>query len=222
MEIERLSYQLKDHKTIIEHLENNLNQQKILIEDCLLQLSKQIDITSNISLAVESEKVSDVFSWLATRGKKREWINPHLDNIISITASSTVSLVDISTLVNKETRTKNYLEKPPFTTKDEQNSWILFDFRCYVFKPKTCYIRSSTMVNWSVQGSNDNVNWETLKEVKQDINSIEKKVGLIASRKYYRFIKVLQNGPNRDNKHAFSVYHCTFSGNILIKESLFL
>jgi hypothetical protein len=75
MEIERLSYQLKDHKTIIEHLENNLNQQKILIEDCLLQLSKQIDITSNISLAVESEKVSDVFSWLATRGKKREWIS---------------------------------------------------------------------------------------------------------------------------------------------------
>lgn len=220
-EIQKLIDKLNQQQNLIATLQENILKQQELFQQFQQKLCQQNELTNNLSVAVESVKAGDIFNWLGTKGKKREYMNPILDNIISVSASSLSNeKADLSVIINKESKSARYFEKP-FTTREEPNSWILFDFRCYVLKPKAFYIRSNNLWTWMLQGSNDNINWDILKEVKQDLTVLEKSTRL-SVRKYYRFIRLLQNGVNRDGRNSLSLFYCNFSGNILYKESMFM
>jgi len=171
-----------------------------------------------LSLLACSTEVNDVFFYLGTKNGKRPFINPVLDHMIILEASSISDKSPLHSLVDKETQKKallNFYEKP-FATKNEPNSFIIFDFLVIAIKPKKYFIRSTSLLNWVLQGSNDKIQWETIRDHQRDISFLEEQCAnweLFCS-KYYRYLRILQSGLNHKGNHTLSLFHCSFDGKI--------
>ncbi len=101
------------------------------------------------------------------------------------------------------------------STTDQPGSWYMFDIGPYSIQP-TCYsLRHGALLsnvcarNWTLQGSNDALHWDNLKQHKDDStlnDSFATGAWEIPNiNKSYRYLRILQTGVNADGRHTFRV-----------------
>lgn len=116
-----------------------------------------------------------------------------------------------------------------FHTKDEQNSWILFDFKERKIIPSNYIIKSSPYgqngnnpKTWKLEGSNDKSSWEPLDEQRDCpyfngqylVHTFDIKKRVTTP---FRYIRMTQTGPNwQDNRyHYFTLGSIEFYGSLI-------
>ena len=102
------------------------------------------------------------------------------------------------------------------------------DFGDAVVKPNAYSIRSyinglNFLQNWCIEGSNDGVNWTTLDEKRFDMSISQKgiantfRISGEASKKYYRYFRLLQNGSSSTDLNILSLSAIEFFGYLIEK-----
>lgn len=116
----------------------------------------------------------------------------------------------------------NYTDCNYYASLDKKDSYICFDFLDSKIQIQSYLIRSCSdnyLKNWILEGSNDNINWDY-------IDLIENDDGLKASGvrcvylvywnkdKYYRYIRLKQNGLNWNDNYKMEISFMEFYGRI--------
>jgi hypothetical protein len=104
-----------------------------------------------------------------------------------------------------------------FSTKAKSDSWVMFDLRARRVQPTHYSLRhystwdTEALRNWVLEGSNDRVEWVTLREHKADA-SLNKKgatktwaLSLPAADEAYQFFRVRQVGLNSNNHNYLAL-----------------
>ncbi|KAK8866351.1 hypothetical protein M9Y10_009313 [Tritrichomonas musculus] len=113
-----------------------------------------------------------------------------------------------------------------FITEDQQNSFICFDFKERKIKLSNYSVRSSIGTKpksenvqcWKIEGSNDNIKWDTL-----DSQTIEKSLDgkgfyntfSANSSGFYRLIRMRQTNANTSKNNVLKIGEIEFFGEIL-------
>jgi len=217
MKLQSMRKKLQSQQSLISVLLETLSDREQTIRLLSEKIKQQSETTRNLSLLARTTEVNDLFFFMGTRDFSRDYVNPVLDNMLLLTASSTTGQVPIHFMIDKESKTSVSIK--PYCTQDEPNSFILFDFRLFAVKPKKYFLRSANLLNWIIQGSNDNENWETLKEHKHAVWLIQQQSSCwpLHCTKFYRFLRILQNGVNQNENHCLCLYYCTFEAEVYLR-----
>lgn len=149
------------------------------------------------------------------------------NGIISVTASS-IYLND----QYKEHQPKNVVDfnndKMNFISNNDQNSWLLYDFKQRKVKPSHYSIKSHHWggkgnyhpQNWRIEGSNDNVNWNVLDTRSNEKSLDDKSVSNTFTIKndfndFFRYLRIALNGVSTRNDHFLCFSSLEYFGSIL-------
>lgn len=152
--------------------------------------------------------------------------NGNIKSVIDITSSplhfNSESYTPYNVCLFEDKDKDNY-----FHTTDEQNSWILFDFKEHKIIPSNYIIKSSSygqnMNNpktWKLEGSNDKSSWEPLDEQRDCpyfngpylVHTFDIKKGVTTP---FRYIRMTQTGPNWYGYHYFTLDSIEFYGSLI-------
>eukprot|EP01095_Lingulamoeba_sp_RSL-Kostka_P013508 TRINITY_DN5622_c1_g1_i1.p1 TRINITY_DN5622_c1_g1~~TRINITY_DN5622_c1_g1_i1.p1 ORF type:complete len:451 (+),score=133.97 TRINITY_DN5622_c1_g1_i1:132-1484(+) len=150
-----------------------------------------------------------ILFWIATKGKKSPWQNPHLKKLIKVTApSNNIIKGHPSELVSRN--------PSELWTGDVPASWFAIDLgesrtiipTHYTLRHGANY-KGDSLRNWDLQGSNDGINWVVLK---RHTNDASLKNGKFATQTWkiekadtdFRYLRILQTGHN-SSSHNFLV-----------------
>lgn len=126
-----------------------------------------------------------------------------------------------------------------FSSKDEKNSWFIFDFcnhrinpNCYEIMSAYSKKGSSHMKSWVLEGSNDYLEWNIIDvnkncESLNDKNATETFITPTNSNHFYRFLRIKQIGPNWKGKdflkfkqvEFYGIINCNENSKIIINEN---
>jgi hypothetical protein len=143
--------------------------------------------------------------YIATRGKTREWINPHNAGFIKVSA-------------NPQHATNGYNDEADIVSHDQPGKWgsesaIVNTYASIdlLDNPPLCpnyYALSHTskgwtgkIKNWDLKASNDGVNWNVLRSHRKDesVTVFSKASWPIKNvNNFYRYFRIVQTGPNSD------------------------
>jgi len=87
----------------------------------------------------------------------------------------------------------------PFATDDQPWSWVIFDFLENSVRPSRYSLAHPPSVSgymrfWQVEGSNDNIRWDTLSRHNQDLSLDQRRLAFgwdLCPQKFYRYIRVV-------------------------------
>jgi hypothetical protein len=144
--------------------------------------------------------------------------NVHTQGIVSITASSNYS--------SQCYQVADYDWSSYWISADTQHSWIKFDFKNRKISLTDYSIKSGgqtshLLVNWSIDGSNDDETWMTLdRRNTQDLNEryavkSYRCESSPSSGSFFRFIRLTQVGPNSSNQHYLLIANVEFFGDLV-------
>jgi hypothetical protein len=144
--------------------------------------------------------------------------NVHDQGIVQITASSNRGRYCHQVV--------DYTWNSYWYSYDIPNSWIQFDFKSRRISPANYTIKSdgsagNHLVQWSLDGSNDGVSWTTLdRRNTQDLNGqyIVKSYrcnSLSSPSSFFRFIRLIQTGPNPNGAHNLQLGNFEVFGALL-------
>ena len=179
--------------------EKNENQRKILGE-------KFFNFEKN-------QPLNGIFNYLT----KKYGDNPHLENIIEVTASSSE--------YNSPYEILNYNWEDYWYSKNISNSYILFDFQKLKIRPCNYTLKThnsgsgySHIKNWILEGSNDLINWNILDQKLNNFD-LNKKNSIFTfeckSLEYYKYIKLKQVGKNHHGGDYLCLSGIEFFGGII-------
>lgn len=118
--------------------------------------------------------------------------------------------------------------KDVFHSKDQRNSWIMFDFKDKQVMPNYYTLKSFSndtggrhMKSWEFLGSNDGVDWTVLDERRdcEDLNGCYlAKAFPCQSKNKYRFLKILQTDVNHYGSQNLILCAIEFFGTLFFSE----
>jgi hypothetical protein len=143
--------------------------------------------------------------------------NVHTKEVVSITASSTCR--------RQCHQVVDYDWNDYWYSGNSANSWIQFDFKTRCISVTNYTIKSDGdggchLLQWSLEGSNDGTSWVTLDQRNtQDLNGnyVEKSYeceSRQSSATFFRFIRLIQSGPNSGNHHFLGLTNLDFFGGV--------
>ena len=107
-------------------------------------------------------------------------------------------------------------------SQNKPEQWIMFDFmnkpiilQNYLIKTHKYSTGSCHLKSWKIEGSNDAEQWKTLDERDSDILNEEDKEEVFDCSKNdtpYRYIRLIQTGPNHRGDHMLALSRIEFSG----------
>jgi hypothetical protein len=158
-----------------------------------------------------------VLHWLGRRRGQGVWTNPAHTQHITLSSSST-ALGTLAMLTGN--RVANFI------TRDEPLSWVAVEFRNIRVQPThytVGYYEGGTINiprNWRFQGSNDGVNWDTLREHRNDFTLTSSHISHTfelspINGRYYTHFRLFQFGPSSDALHYFGVSGIELYGLVL-------
>lgn len=144
--------------------------------------------------------------------------------IVNVTASSENSKSRLAKFAVDLDNIKTY-----FRSDDQQNAWLMFDFKEKKIHPTHYSIRTKPTgkdgehaKNWVVEASNDNKNWIKLDEKKDEtaLNDesafhtfqIQEK---IRPDQYFQYIRIRQTGTNCDGDFYFNIACLEYFGSLI-------
>lgn len=143
--------------------------------------------------------------------------NVHENKVVTISSSSSSHCLPYQ--VANEDFTECWMSQ----NKPEQ--WIMFDFMNkpiillnYLIKTHKYSAGSCHLKSWKIEGSNDGDQWKTLDERDSDILNEEDKEAVFDCSKNdtpYRFIRLIQTGPNHRGDHMLALSRVEFFGYIV-------
>jgi E3 ubiquitin-protein ligase HECTD1 len=171
-----------------------------------LQLFKFLQSAQRYTLFEHTKAFSPGYLYyIATGGHLRlDWLNPHYSGLVCVTtsgASPIETYSQIQDVVEHGTAGKFCTTYDP----NQETHWVVIDLKD---NPPTCpnyYALRGTseggkyaLRNWLFQGSNDNKNWTTLREHKND-NTIENdgephSWEIVGCYRFYRYFRILGVG----------------------------
>lgn len=158
-----------------------------------------------------------VFYYLGSCGKTQKWSNPADSGYLIVSSSGIMAdSTPLSTVVGREL--------VRCVTKPVRNAWILFDLTdmylelsAYTLKHYSSW-DTECLRNWVLEGSNDGVNWDTIKQHNND-QGLNKKGGTFtwtidAQGRRYRMFRMLQTGVNSNNHFYLAISGCEMYGSL--------
>lgn len=170
---------------------------------------------SSTSVPVKHPDIyTGVVGWIATNSYREAWRNPHVAGRVKVHSSS-LAKGSRSTLVDKV--------PSEAWTADIPSSWISIDLGPYRRLTLNYYtlrhglnFKADALRTWDLQGSNDGINWKTIKRHTND-KSLHGQF-VVASWPVqnctdgYRFFRVLQTGHNSSNHNFLALSGFEFYG----------
>lgn len=152
----------------------------------------------------------DIVYYLGSAGRTKNFTNPAQDGLMGISAS---------TVLNDSEAPEALLEDNliRFSTASNPNSWVLLDFKGRKVVPRYYSLRhysswdAEALRNWSLEGSNDCMTWDVLREHINDttLNSKGQKhtwqIGDGLGEQAYRWLRIRQAGLNSNNHHYLAL-----------------
>jgi hypothetical protein len=238
-EIERLKAEIiamKEVNDLHQREKAELASRIALIEK---HVEEKIRIALEVGLRSEADKISklkaDLISqsvlperFLFSTADPFEGIIAHLTRecggnvadrgIVGITASSVLDVEGNPKYVADLTDIWHY-----FTSKNEANSWIEWDFKTVEIEPTHYSIRIHTelfiwsvLQNWILEGRNGQEEWRVLDERQGDSQLIGQEATFdIRNRMRIRMIRLRQTGPNHDGSHVLKILALELFGELL-------
>lgn len=171
--------------------------------------------SSSSSIPVKHPDIyTGVLGWIATNSYREAWRNPHVAGRVKVHSSS-LAKGSRSTLVDKV--------PSEAWTADIPSSWISIDLGPYRRLTLNYYtlrhglnFKADALRTWDLQGSNDGINWKTIKRHTND-RSLHGQF-VVASwpvpncTEGYRFFRVLQTGHNSSNHNFLALSGFEFYG----------
>jgi hypothetical protein len=124
-------------------------------------------------------------------------------NIVAITASS-----------NGQTakNAANLADNSMFTSINRPGQWICYDFKKMTIFPSSYSIKSSSIQNWTIEGSRDGREWLTF-DRREEENTVP--VFGLAKTRDIEFIRIRQTGANRTGDHSLMISGFEIFGTLL-------
>ena len=155
-----------------------------------------------------------VIGWIATNSNREAWKNAHVAGRVKVHSSS-LAKGSRSTLVDKS--------PSEVWTNDTPCSWISIDLGPYRKLKVTHYtlrhglnFKADSLRTWDLQGSNDGINWKTLKRHTNDkaLNAPFACASwpVAGSVEGYRFFRIMQTGHNSSNHNFLALSGFEFYG----------
>jgi hypothetical protein len=155
-----------------------------------------------------------VIGWIATNSSREPWRNAHIAGRVKVHSSS-LAKGSRSTLVDKS--------PSEVWTNDIPCSWISIDLGPYRKITLTYYTlrhglnyKADSLRTWDLQGSNDGINWKTLRRHANDrsLNAPFAAASwpIQAPTEGYRFFRILQTGHNSSNHNFLALSGFEFYG----------
>ena len=168
-------------------------QQEISIDDNAQNEKRYVQNIGGISFKYENNKFNGIINYLRSQGD--------IQNLINFSSSSVEYPPQYSIEKN------NY-----FASENKPNSWVVLDFKKHRMIPTKYTIGSTNNsyhpLNWTVEGSTDNVNWEII-DVQENCQSMDGNdvVQIFDIKKKnnvkYQYIRIRQTGPSSYNNNYF-------------------
>lgn len=171
--------------------------------------------SSSSSVPVKHPDIyTGVIGWIATNAYREAWRNPHVAGRVKVHSSS-LTKGSRSTLVDKV--------PSEAWTADIPSSWISIDLGPYRRLTLNYYtlrhglnFKADALRTWDLQGSNDGINWKTIKRHTND-RSLHGQYAVASwpvqnCTDGYRFLRVLQTGHNSSNHNFLALSGFEFYG----------
>ena len=176
---------------------------------------------SVVSLEFRAEDdTCGILYWLGSEGRKTPFSNPARAGKVSVSASSLMrDSSPIDTLVGRGL--------VRLSSKPLPNSWMQVDFGRARVVAKRYTLRhysswdTEALRNWEFQASNDGASWTTLRKHTNDTTLKTKgargswTLTSKASKKSWRYFRVLQTGKNSNNHHYLALSGLEIYGDLL-------
>jgi hypothetical protein len=181
----------------------------------LSNLQNQIHSNQNEKQTLkESPKEIELFHFLRSQCNDQ---NPHEAGLVNIIASSVYN----DNISYGPQNVLNFDSNNHWQSKNEPNQWILFDLKGKSFKMKQIRIHINNKHiprNWTLEGSNDNLNWTTIHNQGEDercntpFNTITFDINFDRS---FTFFKIVQRSQNYHSEHYCIFYSVEFIGSLI-------
>jgi hypothetical protein len=150
--------------------------------------------------------------YIGSEASTREWVNPATEGRISVTSSDGLSLEfgKLEDIVSRESTPRNC------HTKDQPSSWFAIDLGVWIW-PSAYTLRHSTgygkaaLRTWQLEASKDGSSWKVLLSHQNDTSLQEPgsthtwNVEAPTEAQGWRHVRILQTGPNADNRNFVSL-----------------
>ncbi|KAK8885319.1 hypothetical protein M9Y10_040765 [Tritrichomonas musculus] len=185
-------------------------------------VSDQIESQSSSSGGKKSKSIPVLYDGVTTNGilsKLSQEVhgNVHENKVVTISSSSS------SHCFPYQIANEDFNECWMSQNKPEQ--WIMFDFmnksiilQNYLIKTHKYSTGSCHLKSWKIEGSNDSEQWKMLDQRDSDILNEEDKVATFECSKNdtpYRYIRLIQTGPNHRGDHMLALSRIEFFGFIV-------
>lgn len=165
-----------------------------------------------------SGDTNGVCYWIGTNYGAEAWTNPHTAGRVACSKSSSDGgyFDNVQNLVDRVANTVG--------TGNQLNSWIKIDLgstnklvvNYYSLKGRSDQYNDNNLMNWKLQGSNDDMTWVDINE--QINNSLLpttwKSLPVTDQTQGYRYLQIFHTGKNSDNSDVLAIGEFEFYGTL--------